>query len=61
MFTYQILKANPPVRNSDIILRTNLENGEISSIPMADSNLDYLTYLEWLAKGNEADETPTAD
>jgi len=56
MFKYQIIKANPPATNSDLVLRTNLENGEISSIPMAESNSDYSEFLQWVAQGNTPEE-----
>ena len=56
MFIYQIVKANPPISSSDFVLRTDLENGEVSSIPMADANSDYQAYLAWVADGNTAEE-----
>jgi hypothetical protein len=56
MFEYQIVKANPPISSSDFVLRTDLENGEVSSIPMVETNLDYQAYLAWVAEGNTAEE-----
>ena len=56
MFKYEIVKANPPISSSDFVLRTDLENGEVSSIPMADTNVDYQAYLAWVAEGNTAEE-----
>jgi len=56
MFKYQIVKANPPINKSDFVLRTNLDNGEISSIPIAESNTDYSEFLLWVAQGNTPEE-----
>ena len=56
MFKYEIVKANSPINRSDFVLRTNLDNGEVSSIPMADANSDYQAYLAWVAEGNTAEE-----
>lgn len=56
MFKYEIVKANLPINRSDFVLRTNLDNGEVSSIPMVDTNADYRDYLAWVAEGNQAEE-----
>jgi len=56
MLKYEIVKANPPLFGSDFVLRTNLENGELSSIPMVETNADYRQYLAWVADGNTAEE-----
>ena len=56
MFKYEIVKPHPIIGGSDFVLRTNLDNGELSSIPMADSNSDYQQYLAWVAEGNTAAE-----
>ena len=56
MFKYEIVKANPPISSSDFVLRTNTENGEVSSIPMVETNADYRAYLAWVAEGNIAEE-----
>lgn len=56
MFKYEIVKTNPPINSSDYVLRTDLENGEVSSIPMVDTNTDYRAYLAWVAEGNTAEE-----
>jgi hypothetical protein len=62
MFKYEIVKSNPPFNGSDYVLRTNLDNGEVSSIPMANSNTDYQAYLAWLAEGNTPEEwSPNGD
>jgi hypothetical protein len=56
MFKYEIVKSNPPINGSDFVLRTNTENGEVSSIPMVETNADYIVYLAWVAEGNTAEE-----
>lgn len=56
MFNYKIIKKNPPFNSVDYVLRTNLENGEVSSIPMAESNADYRAYLAWVEDGNTAED-----
>ena len=56
MFKYEIVKANSPINRSDFVLRTNLDNGEVSSIPMVETNADYRVYLAWVAEGNTATE-----
>lgn len=56
MLKYEIVKSNPPINSSDFVLLTNLENGEVSSIPMVETNTDYQGYLAWVAEGNTAEE-----
>jgi hypothetical protein len=51
MFKYEIVKANPPISSSDFVLRTNTENGEVSSIPMVETNADYRKLIDITIKG----------
>ena len=51
---YKLYADCPDLGKINAIQRI-LDDGTITSIPMAENNTDYEEYLEWVAEGNTAE------
>ena len=56
MSEYKIVKLNG-VDSQIALLQKTDANGMVWTIPEDPDNVDYRAYLDWVAQGNEAEET----